>query len=115
MPDVFDPDAPAATDSGVYGLPHTAEEARVILIPVPWDATTSYRAGAANGPEAILRASRQVDLYDVETGRPYAAGIHMLPEEQAIVLLARQARLTATAVIEAGGAAGSEDLREAVV
>ena len=44
---VFDPDAPAPAESGIYGLPHAAEQAGVILIPVPWDATTSYRAGAA--------------------------------------------------------------------
>ena len=111
---VFDPDGPAPADSGIFGLPHTAEEAGVILIPVPWDATTSYHAGAADGPAAVLRASRQVDLFDVETGRPYAAGIHMLPEEEAIVLLARQARIVASEVIANGGAGGSEDLVEAV-
>ncbi len=114
---VFDPDGPAPADSGIYGLPHGADEAGVILIPVPWDATTSYHAGAANGPSAVLRASRQVDLFDVETGRPYAAGIHMLPEEESIILLARQARVTARGVIDnlgAGGSFGSEDLIDAV-
>jgi agmatinase len=104
----FDPDAPAGAESGIYGLPHTADESRVILIPVPWDATTSYRAGAARGPAAILRASRQVDLYDVETGEPYAAGIHMLDEDPRVQKLAADARAAAEPVIRAGGAADAE-------
>ena len=67
MTDSFDPNAPALAGSGVFGLPHSPEQAGVVLIPVPWDATTSYLAGAAQGPEAIFAASRQVDLYDLET------------------------------------------------
>jgi agmatinase len=75
----FDPSAAAAAGSGVFGLPHSADDAAVVLVPVPFEATTSYGGGAARGPEAILDASRQVDLFDVETGRPYEAGIHMPP------------------------------------
>jgi agmatinase len=74
----FDPDAAAAPDSGIFCLPHTPDEAKVVLIPVPWEVTTSYRAGTAKGPAAIVNASRQIDLFDVETGRPWMAGIAML-------------------------------------
>ncbi|MEE2886377.1 MAG: agmatinase family protein, partial [Planctomycetota bacterium] len=42
-------------------------------------ATASYGLGAADGPAAILQASHQVELYDIQTGRPYVRGIHMLP------------------------------------
>jgi agmatinase len=76
----FDPNAAASADSGIFGLDHTAESARVVLVPVPFEATTSYGGGTARGPAAILRASRQVDLWDLETGKPYEAGIAMLPE-----------------------------------
>ena len=69
----FDPGAPA-TGGGIYGLPHTPEEARVVLVPVPWEPTTSYGRGAARGPAAILHASRQVDLFDVQTGPPLRGG-----------------------------------------
>lgn len=79
----FDPNAPASGD-GVYGLPFTPEDARVILVPVPFEATTSYGGGTADGPAAILAASRQVDLLDHETGNPYEAGIAMLPERAAV-------------------------------
>src|SRR5689334_13378061 len=38
----FDPNAPAQPGSGVFGLPHGESEALVVLVPVPWEATTSY-------------------------------------------------------------------------
>ncbi len=98
----FDPDAAAAGD-GIYGLPFTPEESAVILIPVPWEATVSYRAGTAGGPQAILDASRQVDLYDRETGRPYEGGIAMLPIPGEVADWNRKAREAALPIIERGG------------
>lgn len=80
----FDPNAPAGEDSGVFGLPHSVAEAGVVLIPVPFEATTSYGSGTAQGPAAILAASRQVDLFDRETGRPYEAGIAMLDVDEQV-------------------------------
>ncbi|HEY6908589.1 MAG TPA: agmatinase [Myxococcales bacterium] len=76
----FDPNARAAEGSGIFGLTDTPESARVVLVPVPFEATTSYGGGTSQGPAAILRASKQVDLFDVETGNPWQAGICMLPE-----------------------------------
>src|SRR5512135_2235389 len=97
----FDPSAAALPGSGVFGLPHRESEAQVVLVPVPFEATTSYGGGAAGGPAAILAASRQVDLYDVETGRPYLAGIHMSPIPPRVVALDAAARAAARPVIEA--------------
>jgi agmatinase len=109
----FDPSAAARPGSGVFGLPHSEEEAGVVLVPVPFEATTSYGGGTARGPEAILSASRQVDLFDVETGRPYEAGIHMLPVPEEVAALDRDAQAAAAPVIEAGGVGESEALRRA--
>ena len=80
----FDPDAAGAPGSGIFGLPHTRAEASVILTPVPFDATTSYGNGTAGGPEAIKRASMQVDLYDLVFGRIYERGIFMEEPDPAI-------------------------------
>ncbi len=99
----FDPNAAASEDSGIFGLPTTEAEAKVVLIPVPFDATTSYRAGTAKGPAAIFEASKQVDLFDLETGKPYEAGIYMLPERRQIQEWNKVARSHAEKVIEAGG------------
>ena len=100
----FDPDAAAAPGSGIFGLPTSPEEARVILIPVPFDATTSYRRGTAGGPRAILEASRQVDLFDREVGRPYQGGIAMLPISSEIEQWNEEASRAADPIIAAGGA-----------
>ena len=50
------------------GAPVTAtyEAARVVILPIPFEATTTYRRGCANGPDAILDASQQVEYYDEE-------------------------------------------------
>jgi len=108
----FDPSG-AATHDGIYGLPFTPDQAAVVLIPVPWEATVSYGAGTASGPEAILRASRQVDLLDRETGRPYEAGIAMLPIPREIRAASDAARRLALPVIAAGGAGAQAGLQQA--
>lgn len=104
MSDRFDPNAAASPDSGVFGLSHSRAEAEVVLVPVPFDATTSYRRGAARGPAAILAASHQVDLYDLQTGRPYERGICMLPEDAAIAAANERCVALATPIIDKGGA-----------
>ena len=99
----FDPDAAAGSGSGIYGLPFTAEEARVVIIPVPYEATTSYGGGTSGGPEAVFEASKQIDLFDWETGRPYEKGIAMLGIPKEIVDWNTKAKSIAAAVIAAGG------------
>ncbi len=76
----FNPNDAAAKDSGIFGLPYSAEEAKVVLLSVPWEATTSYGGGTAQGPRAILEASKQVDLFDLELGNFYESGIALLDE-----------------------------------
>jgi agmatinase len=53
-----------------------AEKAKVWILPVPVDATTSFRTGTRLGPQAIFEASLQVDLLDADVGRPHQAGFH---------------------------------------
>jgi agmatinase len=73
----FDPNAAARNDAGIFGLPFTVTTARQVIIPVPWEATVSYRDGTARGPAAILKASMQVDLYDSDAPDAWKAGIAM--------------------------------------
>jgi len=66
------------------GLPGNIAEAarsRGWLLPIPYESTTSYGAGTREGPAAILAASRQVELYDLEFNSEPAMdyGIHTLP------------------------------------
>jgi agmatinase len=52
------------------------DSAGVVVLPVPYEATVSYGGGTAQGPEAILRASTQVELYDEQLqSEPFRAGL----------------------------------------
>lgn len=102
----FDPNSASDLDSGIFGLPHSFEEAKLIYLPVPWEATTSYGGGTSKGPEAILQASYQVDLFDLEVDRPYEAGLHMLPLSKKISAWNRKAKAEAQKIIKAGGRIG---------
>jgi agmatinase len=57
------------------------DRARVVVLPVPLDRTTSYVAGTRNGPHEILLASSHMELWDEETGTDvHSIGIFTLPE-----------------------------------
>ena len=111
----FDPNAPAQPGSGVFGLPHLESESLVVLVPVPWEATTSYGGGASDGPKAILEASAQIDLYDLDVEKPYALGIHMLAEPEEIIAANGKGKALAEKIVEAGGAGTDPDLQKALV
>jgi len=75
IPDGFDPNGPGIANGSYFGLPFAPEESSLVMIPVPWDVTVSYREGTALGPGAILDASLQVDLYDVHCPGVWKRGI----------------------------------------
>src|SRR5262245_55414947 len=104
----FDPSAAAAPDAGIFGLPHDAAAAGIVLIPVPFAATVSYGGGAERAPDAILAASRQVDLYDLQFGRVYEQSIHLLPGDPRVQPAHAAARALATPIIARGGATAAD-------
>ena len=62
------------------GEPCDYEQAKIAVLPVPFERTTSYLQGTADGPGAIIEASYNVELYDIELAdEPYLQGIHTLP------------------------------------
>jgi len=75
---IFDPNGPAKSGS-LFGLPFGIEHSDLVIIPVPWDVTVSYRDGTSKAPEAILEASLQVDLYLKSIFDAWKMGIHMMP------------------------------------
>lgn len=112
-PETFDPDAPAAPESGIYGLPFSADDSHVIVFPVPFEATTSYGGGTSGGPAAVLEASKQVDLFDFDTGKPYARGIAMLDIADEILAWSAEGKARAQRIIEVGGEiSGDASLQE---
>lgn len=73
----FDPSQPGLADASIFGLPFDAEESEIIIVPVPWEVTVSYGAGASDGPSAIFDASFQVDLLHQEFPELWKLGIFM--------------------------------------
>jgi agmatinase len=99
----FDPNAAASADSGIFGLPVDESGARLVFVPVPWEVTTSYGGGTSQGPAAILEASRQVDLFDLDVEKPYEAGFHMREARPEITQMNAEGRELASQIIELGG------------
>ena len=55
------------------------ENAKIVVLPVPYDGTSTWLKGADKGPEAILEASANMELYDIETdSEVYTKGIATL-------------------------------------
>jgi agmatinase len=104
----FDPNGAPGEDSGVFGLPHREKDAALVLIPVPWEATTSYGGGTSHGPSAILAASGQIDLFDGEVQKPYEPGIFMRPESKDVRAWNKTAKAAAQKVIRVGGDIGGD-------
>ena len=87
------------------------ETARVVLIPVPYDSTTSYRGGARDGPAAIIAASGQMEDYDPELDLDVAAlGIHTTPALEPNMggpgLMAQRVREVVASIITPGRTVG---------
>ncbi|MDE1976574.1 MAG: arginase family protein, partial [Elusimicrobia bacterium] len=108
----FDPNSASTPDSGIFGLPCLEKDAALVYVPAPWEATVSYGGGTAGAPAAVLRASRQVDLYDGDVEKPYAAGLFLRRADQKIRSLNARARAAARKIIAAGGAQGRKSLQK---
>jgi agmatinase len=75
---------PGESPGGFLGLPAELQDpgrARVVVLPLPYEATVSWGYGTRGGPEAIIGASQQVELYDEWSGDEPALrwGVHTLP------------------------------------
>jgi agmatinase len=73
----YDPNRVSNPENNIFGLPSTEEDAKLIIVPIPWEVTVSYGAGTARAPEAILKASLQVDLFDPEIPDAWKQGYYM--------------------------------------
>jgi agmatinase len=83
-PEPRDPNAPAAPRVTLFDLGLPLEQARVVAVPVPYQATVSSGAGTVDGPRALLEASVDIDLVDPAFGEPWREGIAALAEPEAV-------------------------------
>jgi agmatinase len=97
----FDPNSIGQPNGNFFALPYTLEEAEIVLLPVAWDATASYGIGAHRAPEAIIKASAQVDLYDADVTGAWTIKTGTAPFDSTIDKLNRNTRRMANRIIEA--------------
>lgn len=81
----FDPNSVGNPNNNVFGLPFSEDDARLIIVPVPWEVTVSYNGGTARAPDSIFKASYQVDLFDIDTKDIWKEGFYMQAPELKIL------------------------------
>lgn len=96
----FDPNGIGVPNGNYYGLPYKVEESDIVLLSVPWDVTVSYGAGTAAGPQAIIDASVQVDLFDEGVPQAWTVKIGTVPVEETIHKLNKKTRKLAENVMD---------------
>ncbi len=82
----FDPNSVGNPNNNIFGLPFTEDEARLVILPIPWEVTVSYNAGTARAPEHIFNASLQVDLFDPDMREAWRQGFFMRTLDKKILM-----------------------------
>lgn len=85
---------------------YSYEESEIIIVPVPYDETSTWVKGADRGPEALLEASVNLEFYDIETGtEAHKRGIFTLPpvtEKSSPEAMVEAVRATCSGLYESG-------------
>ena len=82
----YDPDIVSNPNNNIFGLPTNEKDARLIIVPVPWEVTVSYGAGTSRAADAVLKASFQVDLFDPEMPDAWKEGFFMRESDKKILM-----------------------------
>jgi agmatinase len=73
----FDPNGVGLENGNLFGLPCNWDTSEIIVWGIPWEVTVSYGSGTAQGPQAILQESPQLDLYDFDNPNGWQQGIYL--------------------------------------
>jgi agmatinase len=82
----FDVDSVSNPNNGIFGLPFSEEDSKLIILPVPWEVTVSYKAGTARVTERICHASLQIDLFDVDNPNGWKQGIFLRDADKNVMM-----------------------------
>jgi len=112
----FDPNLVAVKNGQFFGLPYSPEDAAIVVLPLPWDVTTSYRDGTSRGPRAVLDASYQLDFFSPYRAEAWKTRIGTAPIPPSWLEKNIELRAKAKKVIEAleDGAPSPQKLLEEV-
>lgn len=115
----FDPNSVGILSNNVFGLPFSEEDAKLVLLPVPWEVTVSYSNGTARGPEQIFKASFQVDLLDPDVKDGWKKGFFMREPDKHLLLrsdyLRKEAELYIKFLTEGGEIGENQFLKKTLV
>ena len=81
----FDPNSAGNPNNNIFGLPFSEDEARVVILPVPWEVTVSFGSGTARAAEQIMKASLQVDLFDPDVADGWKEGFYLKDTDSKIL------------------------------
>jgi len=96
----FNPNDIGIANGNYFALPYKPEESEIVLLSVPWDVTVSYGEGTHKGPQAIIEASVQVDLFDTLLPNTWEVTIGTIPVESSIIKKNKKFRKAAENIIE---------------
>ncbi|HEY9804314.1 MAG TPA: agmatinase SpeB [Leptolyngbyaceae cyanobacterium] len=96
----YNPSGVGEINGNLLGLPCDYDSANLIVFAVPWEVTVSYGAGTANGPQRILDASVQLDLFDFDNPEGWKQGIYLVEIPQEILEKNNYYRDLAAQIIE---------------
>jgi agmatinase len=82
----FDPNSVGNPNNNIFGLPFSEEDSKVVLLPVPWEVSVSYKAGTARAAERLWKASLQIDLIDDDIKEGWRQGFFMRDIDKNILL-----------------------------
>lgn len=109
----FDPNGPSSNDR-LFGLPYSSENADIILLPVPWEVTVSYREGTSRAPAAVIKASSQIDLFSETIPQVWKLAVAVVQDTAEIIHQADSLRELAKAHIESLESAQAESSQQSV-
>lgn len=75
----FDPNGVGIANGNIFGFPVREDDANIVIMPIPWDVTTSYGKGTSKGPQQVLEASTQLDFYHPNCPRAHETKVFMTP------------------------------------
>ncbi|HEY0434883.1 MAG TPA: agmatinase family protein [Chitinophagaceae bacterium] len=82
----FDPNEAGNPNNNIFGLPFSEDDARLIILPVPWEVTVSCGAGTARAAEQIRRASIQIDIFDPDNPEGWKEGYFLRDVDKKLLM-----------------------------
>jgi agmatinase len=82
----FDPNAVSHPRHNIFGLPFNEEQAKVVILPVPWEVTATYDTRTARASNNILKESHKIELLDPAVKDGWKAGFYMRDCDKKVLL-----------------------------